>query len=198
MNHFLKTSIVLLALFTICSTSPLLPQQNDGGAFGAPVIKFTSIGGQNATLVGGRFGWVIDGSIVLGGGFYGLTSKVKTNVIDPVSGQDVLLGFNCGGLELEYIFFSDSKIHASLDMFFAGGGLTYSVHDKSVAHTNYYSQDLLLWEPQANVEFEIADWFHLDAGVSYRIITSYDIVYGISKDDLKGISALLTFKFGRY
>jgi len=198
MNINIKTLLFFFLVGIVLCSNPLFSQQNDGSAFGAPVIKFTSIGGQNATLVGGRFGWVIDESIVLGGGFYGLTSKVKTNVIDPVSGQDVLLGFNCGGLELEYIFFSDSKIHASLDMFFAGGGLTYSVHDKSVAHTNYYSQDLLLWEPQANVEFEITDWFHLDAGVSYRIITSYDIVYGISKDDLKGISALLTFKFGRY
>jgi hypothetical protein len=198
MNINIKPILFFFLFGIVLCSEPLFPQQNDGGAFGAPVIKFTSIGGQNATLVGGRFGWVIDESIVLGGGFYGLTSKVKTNVIDPVSGQDVLLGFNCGGLELEYIFLSDSKIHASLDMFFAGGGLTYSVHDKSVAHTNYYSQDLLLWEPQANIEFEITDWFHLDAGVSYRIITSYDIMYGISKDDLKGISALLTFKFGRY
>jgi len=127
-----------------------------------------------------------------------LVNKVKTNIVDPLSGQDVMLGFNCGGLEFEYIFFPDSKIHASFDMFLAGAGDTFSVPDKSVPHTSYYSQDLLLWEPQVNIEFEAADWLHIDAGVSYRIITGYDITNGISRDDLKGLSALVTFKFGRY
>jgi len=198
MNHFQKIFTFFSILCFISGMNLSYAQQNDGGAFGAPVIKFSSMAGQNAILSGGRFGWVINKNIVLGGGFYALVNKVKTNIVDPLSGQEVLLGFNCGGLEIEYIFFPDSKIHASFDMFLAGAGDTFSVRDKSVPHTSYYSQDLLLWEPQINLEFEAADWLHMDAGVSYRIVTGYDITNGISRDDLKGISALLTFKFGRY
>jgi len=198
MNRYLKASVTLLPLLIVLCAGQMCAQENDGSAFGAPVVKFSSFAGKSAILAGGRFGWAIDKNIVLGGGIYGLVNKVKTGIIDPLSGQDVLLGFNCGGLELEYIFFPDSKIHASVDMFLAGGGLTYAVSDKSVNHTNYFSNDLLLWEPQLSIEFEIVDWFHINTGVSYRIITSYEIANGISRDDLKGISALLTFKFGRY
>ncbi len=178
---------------------PAFAQQNDNNsAFGAPVIKFTSLAGQSSVMFGGRFGWMINKSIVLGGGIYGLVSKVKTGMTDPISGQDVLLGFNCGGLEFEYVFLSEKPVHFSIDMLFAGGGITYSVTNKSVDHTSYFSQNLLLWEPQFNIEYEVVDWLHLAAGVSYRIITSYKGYYSISQDDLKGFSGLITFKFGRY
>lgn len=196
-NRFQSISLFFLA-WIIFSAKPIFAQVADGGAFGAPVIKFSSIGGQNAIITGGRFGWVIDSSIVLGGGFYSLTNKVKTGTIDQINGSDVLLGFNCGGLEFEYLFYSGSKVHFSIDMFFAGGGLTFSASDNNTKHANYFSQDLLLWEPQLNVEFDLADWLHLDTGISYRIISGYTESYGISLNDLKGISAAVTFKFGSY
>lgn len=197
MNITTKTSLLLL-LGLLLFSNPFYAQENNSGAFGAPVVKFSSLAGKDAVFTGGRFGWIINKSIVLGGGFYSLVNSVKTGQVDPVSGQDVRLGLNCGGLEFEYIFFPESKFRASVEMFFAGGGVTFSVPDKSVAHTSYYSDDLLLWEPQVNVEYEIVDWLHIGTGVSYRIITGFDAANGIYRDDLKGLSALITFKFGRY
>ena len=194
----MKKFLVLLFTGLLLVTTKSFSQQNDNSAFGAPVIKFTSLVGQSAVLVGGRFGWVINKSIVLGGGIYGLINTVNTNVTDPISGQNVMLGFNCGGLEFEYIFFPDEPIHASFDMLFAGGGVTYSVENKNIPHTSYFSQNLLVWEPQINIEFKIVDWFHLDAGASYRIITSYNGYFGLSNNNLKGVTGLLTFKFGKY
>lgn len=95
MNLNLKTFLFFFFFCTVLYTKPIFPQQLDGGVFGAPVVKFSSMAGQNAILAGGRFGWVIDSSIVLGGGIYAMESRVKTNIVDPVSGQDVLLNFNC-------------------------------------------------------------------------------------------------------
>lgn len=189
---------LFLIIFLFYFNFSLLAQQNDNSAFGAPVIKFTSLDGQSAVLLGGRFGWVINKSIVLGGGIYGLVNSINTNVTDPISGQNVILGFNCGGLEFEYIFFSSAPFHGSIDMFFAGGGVTYSVENKNIPHTSYFSQNLLVWEPQINIEFKIVDWFHLAAGVSYRMITSYNGYFGFSSNDFKGVAGLLTFKFGKY
>jgi hypothetical protein len=197
---------LFLSIFLACAaffSKPVFPQQLDGGAFGAPVVKFSSMAGQNAILAGGRFGWVIDSSIVLGGGIYALESKVKTNIVDQVSGEDVLLNFNCGGVELEYIFFPGNYIHASADMFFAGAGTTYGVADKNVPHTSYFSQNLLLVEPQVNIEFNIIEWFHLDTGVSYRYCfppgtDAFNDTGGISLHELQGLSVLFTFKFGKF
>ena len=202
MNISIKLFLLFFFVSVVLFAKPIFSQQIDGGAFGAPVVKFSSIAGQNAILAGGRFGWVIDSSIVLGGGIYGLVSKVKAGV-DPVSGQNVLLGFNCGGIELEYIFFSESGIHASVDMFFAGAGTTYGVLDKSVPHTSYFSQNLLLFEPQVNLEFNVVEWLHIDTGVSYRLSSKpgteqFSDTGGISLNDLKGLSVLFTFKFGEF
>jgi|YelNatPaOPRAMG01_1025707.scaffolds.fasta_scaffold00220_44 hypothetical protein len=201
----MKIKIFLLFSFicTALMVKSIFSQQLDGGAFGAPVAKFGSIAGQSAIFAGGRFGWVIDSSIVLGGGIYALTSRVKTNITDPISGQNVMLGFNCGGVELEYIFFARSNVHFSVDMLFAGAGTTYSVINKDVSHSNYFSQNLLLWEPQLNIEFNVLYWFHIDTGVSFRICTSpgTETFYhtgGISLKDLSGASGLVTFKFGSF
>ena len=120
----MKNFFILLFTGLLLVTTKSYSQQNDNSAFGAPVIKFTSLVGQSAVLVGGRFGWVINKSIVLGGGIYGLINTVNTNVTDPISGQNVMLGFNCGGLEFEYIFFHDEPIHASFDMLV---GLDYNL-----------------------------------------------------------------------
>ncbi len=193
----LFTIIIFVAIF-FSNFSLFAQQDNNNSAFGAPVIKYTSLVGQDAVMLGGRFGWMIDKSIVLGGGIYSLVSNVKTNFIDPISGQNVILGLNCGGLEFEYIFFSDEPVHGSIDMLFAGGGVTYSVENKNVPHTSYFSQNLLVWEPQINIEFKIVDWFHLATGVSYRLISSYNGYFGITSNDLKGLTGLLTFKFGKY
>ncbi len=200
MRIFLSLTIVIVLL---SQSNQIYAQESSNGAFGEASVKITKIFGQNAILTGGRFGWVIDSSIVLGGGVYALASNVKTNIADPVSGQQVMLGFNCGGVELEYIFFPESKVHASIEMLFAGAGTTYGVSNKNVPHFNYFSQNLLLWEPGVNIEFNLVYWLHFDAGISYRICTtpgtlSFYNTGGISLKDLEGLSALVSFKFGSF
>ncbi len=195
MRSFLPVLIIVVILLFQANS---FGQKIESSAFGAPVFKFTTLKGQTALLIGGRGGWMINKSIVLGGGIYGLINKVKSGNIDSQTGQNVSMGFNYGGLEFEYIFLSEASIHASLDMLFAGGGVTFVASNENTSHLNYYSQDLLVWEPEANIEFKIVNWLHLAAGISYRIISSYDGYYGISKGDLSGYNGVLTFKFGTY
>lgn len=195
----MKSYLLGILISVVLLYSPFsFSQHFESSAFGGPVLKFTTLKSQGALIAGGRAGWMINKSIVLGGGIYGLISNVKSGLFDTKSNQNVLLGMNYGGLEFEYIFLSESVVHASLDMLFAGGGVYFSVPNKNVPHTNYFSQDMLVWEPEFNLELRIAKWFNLAAGVSYRIITSYGVNYGISKDDLKGLNGVLTFKFGTY
>ncbi len=185
--------IFLLSFTTIISA------QNTYSAFGAPVIKYTSISNQNALILGGIFGLVINESIVIGGGFYGNINRIRTDFIDGPSGQKIILNMNYGGLELEYILFPHSAIHGSVGILLAGGGLYFGVSDKSVPHNSYSKLDLLVYEPSVNIEFNSSSWLHIDLNVSYRIITSYNrVVYGLSKDDLTGPSVGLIFKLGSY
>lgn len=194
MKIFRISFIILLLSFT-----SILSAQNKYGAFGAASLRYTSMSNQNVFILGGRFGLIINESIVIGGGFYGTINGINTNSIDQPSGQKVMLNMNYGGLELEYIFFPHSLIHGSIGILLAGGGLYFGVSDKSATHNSYSKFDLLVYEPSVSVEFNTLEWLHIDLNVSYRIITSYNYVsYGISKDDLTGPSVGLIFKLGSY
>ena len=196
MNKWLRSFAAFFVFSLVLVITPIKAQEN--GAFGAPILKYTSISGQSALLAGGRFGWIINKSFVVGGGIYGLVSQVKANSIDPISGQEFMIAFNYGGLEFEYVLLSDFPVHASLDMLCAGGGLSMNVSDRNVPHTSYYGQDLLVWEPGINLETNIVNWLHIDAGLSYRIISSFNGYNSVSKSNLQGFNGVLTFKFGTY
>ncbi len=195
MNKILSTMTIAIALIFF---QTIKAQDNYYGAFGAPELKVTRILGQNALITGGRFGWVIDHQFVLGGGIYALTSTINLNLYDPISGEKLQLGFNYGGLEFEYIFFSEEKVHTSVDMLCAGAGVTYSVPDKSKPHSSYFSQNLLVWEPQLNLEVNVLKWLHIDAGASYRLVSSFQSYYGLNDKNLEGLTGVITFKFGSY
>src|ERR1035437_9140223 len=69
------------------------------GGYGAPVIKFTSINSQFGVLVGARGGWILDHSITLGVGGYGLVNDVNENSDE----RSPLLNFGYAGFDLGYI-----------------------------------------------------------------------------------------------
>ncbi len=186
-------------IFIICFSSTTMFPQNKYSAFGAPAIKITSLSGHTALVIGGKFGFVINENIVIGGGFYGLISNVHTDYIDIPSGQNVMINLNYGGLELEYIFFSRFLIHGSIELLLAGGGVYFDISDKSVPHNNYSKVNFLVYEPSLNIEYNTLSWLRIDLNLSYRIITSYELEnYGVSQKDLNGLTAGLIFKFGSY
>ena len=113
----LKSSILIL-----CLCIPVFGQEEtlvgtgeiDHGGYGALVVKVTGINGETAILVGGRGGWIINHTFVLGGGGYGLVNNLRPD--DPGSflfpDGETLLNFGYGGLELAYIINSDKLIHS--------------------------------------------------------------------------------------
>lgn len=57
----------------------LLGGGTTSGGFGGPATAFTTIHGDFAILVGGRGGWIVNHSFVLGGAGYGLaTPDIRT------------------------------------------------------------------------------------------------------------------------
>jgi len=168
------------------------------GGFGGPVIKYTQIDGEPGVLVGGRGGWIINHTFVIGGGGYGLINNIHANIPISADREEPFINFGYGGLELEYIIRSDELVHFSAYMLIGGGGVTYKDNlwnDR--IEWNYGSDAFFIFEPSANVEVNIISFFRINAGVSYRFIS------GLNFDDLKnsdfaGPSATLTFKFGKF
>lgn len=191
--------IFLVHLFLITMISLLnctYGQESGNDAFGAVSIKLTKMLGKSETLLGGRFGWVIDNQFVLGGGVYALVGGINTNFNDPNFSEGIQVNFNYGGLQLEYILLAKYNVHASFDILIAGAGLYYSYQNKP--NSAFSSQSFTIYEPELNLEFNLLTWLHLDASCSYKLVTGLDNYGNITPNDVRGISGVLTFKFGSY
>jgi hypothetical protein len=167
------------------------------GGFGGPVIKFTQIKGEPGVLVGGRGGWIINHSFVIGGGGYGLVNKINAN--NYFLGLKPYLNFGYGGVELEYIMHSDKLLHFTVCTLIGGGAVSYreNLWDDSWDDWNFPNDAFFVFEPAANVELNIISFFRINAGVSYRFISGADFD-DLKDKDLAGVSAVLTLKFGKF
>ena len=185
---------ICLLLILLSITSPIVLAQH--GAYIAPVVKFTSINEQSAVISGIKAGWIINKTFVIGAAFYGLSSNINQKWIDPLNDQSPLVKFTTGGLNFEYVFFSDNIISGSAEIFMGGAGINIG---------SAYGGDFLIWEPQLNSNININDWFHVSLGLSYRTTSGLD--YYPSNDpagtdfpikNLRGFTGSLSLIFGMY
>jgi len=189
----LKIKIYSLLILFLFACPIILPQY---GAYIAPVFKFTSINGQNAVISGVKGGWIINKTFGIGAAFYGLSSDITQRWIDPTNGQAPIVKLTTGGLNIEYVLFSDNMVSTSVEMFMGGAGINIG---------SSYGGDFLICEPQLNGNINLNDWFHVSLGVSYRTTSGLD--FYPSKDpagpdfpikNLRGFTGSLSLIFGMY
>jgi hypothetical protein len=195
----MKIFLICLLLF---AASPVLAQEQTlvkgkvhSGGFGGPVVKFTAIKDEFSVIVGGRGGWIINHTFVIGGGGYGLVEdtieKGRT-----IAGNPIYLTMGYGGLELEYIKNSDKLIHWSVLALIGGGGV--DEREKNDGYTDRVEGDaFFVFEPAVNLELNVTTFFRLCVSGNYRFIAGANF-RGIQNDDLAGAAAALTFKFGKF
>ena len=192
-----KIIFILLIVFTLpvaAQEETLISGNIVSGGFGGPVVKLTTINGENAVLVGGRGGWIINHSFVLGAGGYGLVTDVNAKITDSLH-QYVEMGY--GGIELEYIAASDDLVHLSVGVLIGGGGIGYKSGENDMFNTPYKRSAFFVLEPSANMNLNVTHFFRIAAGASYRYVSG--LKSGISSNtDLSGLSGVITFKFGKF
>ena len=202
MRHLVFVIMVLaLALnATAQEEKTLFKGDFEKGGFGGPVVKITSIKNRTAAMIGGRGGWIINHSLVLGGGGYGVFTEVDApkGVLTLEGPLDIEFGY--GGFELEYIIHPKSLVHFSIYTLIGGGATNFvkdvgpvSESNEQVGETDF----LFVWEPAVNTELNITTWFRLNAGVSYRLVTGVN-QEGLENRDFCGMAATVTFKFGKF
>ena len=191
--------ILIFALISIGIQAQEKTLVGDGhtshGGFGAPVVKFTSINGDFAILVGGRGGWIINHTFVIGGGGYGLVSDIDPDFTTLI-GRPGKLNFGYGGFEMEYINNSHEVVHFTLYSLLGAGSV--SLRDKDFDFTvDFESDEFFVGELAGNIEVNITSFFRLNAGLGYRFVSGVD--YADLEDSvLGGVYGQLTFKFGSF
>jgi hypothetical protein len=156
----------------------------DSGGFGAPVIKFANAVDQFAVYVGGRGGWIINSTIMLGLGGYGLASDVT---IDPrFFGRQMEFGY--GGLDLEFIVASDALVHATVGALVGGGGVRPFWEPTDA---------VFVLEPALNIELNMTSFMRLAVGGTYLWVTDIDTPT-LRSDDLNSFTGTVQLKFGKF
>lgn len=206
MRYFLKNHLIynliyyfIIPFLLLAVFHPgLIAEQNSFGAYGAIEWKQTKIAGNNGSIIGVKFGWVICKNFVIGGAYNAVVNNVQTKEFDPISLSKPYLDFNYGGLYFEYVILPDRFIHSTVGITLAGGGLNFIPINDSAPHSDYSVANLLIFEPEINLEANLLKWFHLAVGASYRQIASSSDYYSVSFKELRGTSVKITFKFGSY
>ena len=152
----------------------------ESGGYGGPVIKFMSLAGNFGIIVGGRGGWIINHTFVIGGGYYGMASNIK------IDGSTTDLEY--GGFELEYIWQSDRVLHFTIHVGLGGG---------RVQMIDPYNEDRFFYvEPTVNLEVNLIKWFRINAGIGYLWVDNIQGMPGLSTSDVRSVTGTIVFKFG--
>lgn len=164
--------------------------------FGAPFVKYTSLRDQGALLFGGRGGFNLTRSLVLGGGACGTVSEVDApHDAVPDAPGPLDLKVEVFGIDVEYAPSPTAPTFATLGVFLGGGAAHYMRDGTSEQHGE--TDFMLVLEPVAGIEQRAASWLHLHASVSYRIVRGVEQA-GLAHDDIAGAAAALAIKIGRF
>lgn len=190
-THFFLLAL-LLTVSLVAQEETLVGEEIHSGGYGGPVWKLTSINGTTTSLTGGRGAWLINHAFGIGGGGYGTVSDVKAEF--TLDDRPLYIELDYGGLELEYIHDSDKLLHWTLHTLLSTGTVKLRQHapDREVQSDKIY-----LLEPSLNADLNIARWFRIGFGVSYRYVIDLDLS-PLSQSDLSSLSGLICLKFGSF
>ena len=202
----MNKSILFVLLFfassqVVAQEQTLITGKVEHGGFGGPVVNISQVREEMAVFVGGRGGWIINHMFSIGGGGYGMVTEVNApEEADKHYGRELNINFGYGGFVSEFIVNSDNLIHYTLSALIGAGGVTYTedIEGEGQEEKAFDKSDaVFVFEPAIHGELNVTEWFRINAGISYRVISGLDL-YELNKSDLGGPAIQITFKFGTF
>ncbi|UCD38757.1 MAG: hypothetical protein JSW54_04560 [Fidelibacterota bacterium] len=188
--------LLLMAMLAcpVFSQETLVSGDLSHGGFGGPVLKITQINDELGILTGGRGAWIVGHMITIGGGGYSLVNDIEvSSAVDAPN-----LRFEYGGFEMGFIIASDKLLHFSVNALLGTGSVGQRWSDGGGEYDAADNDRFFVMEPSANAIVNVAKFFRIGLGGSYRYVTGVDDFGDITDADLSGISAVVTLKFGSF
>jgi hypothetical protein len=204
---FILLFIVIMAMpFALNAQQETLLDGKSGiesGFFCGPEFKFSKIGNDFAYLSGIRAALIIDHRVTLGLAGYWLESDLETTVTrtnyipetnkeTPVTGATYTIGVEYGGIDLGYVFLPEQPLFLALNTLVGIGEVTSADTLMGTAEDD----EFFIVEPGINVGVNVASWFRVLVGASYRWVDGVQGVPGVRNNDLSGLSGTIMLKFG--
>ncbi|WKN44779.1 outer membrane beta-barrel protein [Tunicatimonas pelagia] len=164
------------------------------GGYGGPSFRTSSIGGDFALLFGGYGGVFINKKWMFGGAGYGMVTQldVPPAAANGNRGRHYDMGY--GGFLTEYILNSDRMLHLTAQMLIGGGGISHDIEGDDLEDTE---SNFFVLEPGVGVELNITDFFRVNGGFTYRLVSGSNTA-GITDGDLSSMAFFLNLKFGSF
>jgi hypothetical protein len=171
------------------------------GGYLSPIVKVGDVYEDISLFVGGKMGFTFNEHFTIGLAGFGLTTNsnfdINNNPLDPAS---IRMGY--GGLNLEYTFFSNKKIHFTIPVMIGAAGISvYEDNDDNngdFLFDNYNKIEnsaAFVVEPGVNIELNLFKFFRLNIGAAYRLVEGTALEY-LSDEDLSDLTFNVGFKFG--
>ena len=197
MRELTRLSIIfcMIAIPVMVQGQTLIGGDIEHGVFGGPALKVTQFHDDVGVMIGGRGGWIINHTLSIGAGGYGQIDDVDS----PVTDRYLNVGY-VGGI-VEFIILSDRAIHLSVNALIGVGGVNHLDKGRK-AEDRYWgwhdqSDGFFVAEPGVDLMSNVTKSFRAGVGVSYRHVNGIDSE-GLSDSDISGLSATVTFKFGKF
>jgi hypothetical protein len=212
MNTRLKTFAFILSVLALAQ--PLLAQEQEPelqtllgsnritfGGYGGPQVGFTKFDSRDVWLVGGRGGVLLNHSLVIGGGGFGIVNSPRFGQIDSGNGGYLEGGY--GGMLVEPILWWNRVVHLSVPVLVGAGGMAYV---KSLDYDNdhdRYNDNLIdsdpffVLEPGIELELNVVRFMRIAAGVKYRWAPNLDLS-DTPSDPFNGFTTTICVKFGKF
>tara|TARA_R110002167_G_scaffold54785_12_gene156068 strand:+ start:1561 stop:2229 length:669 start_codon:yes stop_codon:yes gene_type:complete len=170
------------------------------GVYLGLTTHYGEIEGEDSFFTGLKVAYVANQQFEIG--FVGTFFYSDQNYVgsNSVITEDLIGGY--GGLHLEPILFSKSKVNLSFPLLIGAGGMgyindDYREDDFDEDRFEAHAKAFFIVEPGVNVLFNVSRFLQLEAGVKYRVtskVNSNDNLY--PADRLNGYSAGIGVKVG--
>ncbi|MDA3893349.1 MAG: hypothetical protein PF517_16930 [Salinivirgaceae bacterium] len=177
-------------------------QKSFGGYLGIS-MGYTQIDGEEAFTVGGRTMFVANHYIGIGFGGKGFMTMPRSDSLHTYNGDNyygsktyIANAGGYGGIYIEPVVLSLKPIHVSLPVLLGAGGIVNEIWTDGSDPSTTSSSAFFICEPGLDVEFNIATWFRIGVGASYRFTSKIEGLAEASPYLLEGANYGITFKFG--
>ena len=192
-NYIQMRNFISLLIFITLPTLSSFSQDDDFktifngkieriSGFGGPIYSYTIIDNRFSMMTGGG-GAVLLNDFFIGGFGVSTVSGVKYNANTTIN-----LGY--GGLWYGYSYKGNSPIHPSFQLR-TGWGIIKSNSNGNVV----IDDNIFVVEPCVEAEFNVAKFFRIAVGGSYRIVGGLDQGH-LTTGNMSGPAAIIVFRFG--
>ena len=169
------------------------------GGYLAPELKIGNVHEDASLFIGGKIGMILNDRFFIGLAGYGLTNNSNFDINVGTPQQELVrIGMGYGGLSMEYTIFSNKKVHFTIPVVVGVGGVSIYEDVRDYYYDNFYEIEnsaAFVVEPGINLELNILNFFRVDLGASYRLVSQTDLKY-LQNEELSDLSFNATFKFG--